>query len=92
MDYLNTDKLISLREHNDYMFCRIKKDLDVKDYNVAVAAAISSYARSKLHSLLTAIRKVGGELYYCDTDSLICNININDFPEIKKISMGWKRL
>ena len=84
LDYLNTDKLISLREHNDYMFCRIKKDLDVKDYNVAVAAAISSYARSKLHSLLTAIRKVGGELYYCDTDSLICNININDFPEIKK--------
>jgi hypothetical protein len=84
LNYLNTDKLLSVREHNDYMFCRIKKDLDVKDYNVAVASAISSYARSKLHSLLTAIRKVGGHLYYCDTDSVICNININDYPEIKQ--------
>jgi hypothetical protein len=84
MEYLNTDKLISLREHEDYMFCRIKKDLDVNDFNVGVAAAISSYARSKLHSLLTAVRKVGGEIYYCDTDSIICNINLNDFPEIKK--------
>lgn len=84
LDYLNTDKLLSVREHNDYMFCRVKKDLDVKDFNVGVAAAISSYARSKLHSLLTAIRKVGGELYYCDTDSVICNINLNDYPEIKQ--------
>ena len=66
------------------MFCRVLKDLDVKDFNVAVAAAISSYARSKLHSLLTAIKKVGGELYYCDTDSVICNINLNDYPEIKR--------
>lgn len=83
MGYLNSDKLISVREHNDYVFCRIKKDLDVCDFNVAVASAISSYARSKLHSLLTAVRKAGGEIYYCDTDSIICNINLNDYPDIK---------
>ena len=84
MEYLNSDKLISIRELNDYVFCRIKKDLDVCDFNVGIAAAISSYARSKLHSLLTDVRKVGGEIYYCDTDSIICNINLNDYPEIKK--------
>ena len=84
MGYLNSDKLISIREHNDYVFCRIKKDLDVSDFNVGIAAAISSYARSKLHSLLTAVRKAGGKIYYCDTDSIICNINLNDYPDIKK--------
>lgn len=84
MDYLNTDKLVSIREQGDYVLCRIKKDLDVCDFNVSVAAAISSYARSKLHSMLTEIRKVGGKVYYCDTDSVICNININDYPNIKK--------
>jgi len=84
MSYLNTDKLISIREQGDYVLCRIKKDLDVCDFNVSVAAAISSYARSKLHKMLTAIRKVGGKVYYCDTDSVICNININDYPNIKK--------
>lgn len=84
MSYLNTDKLVSIREQGDYVLCRIKKDLDVCDFNVSVAAAISSYARSKLHKMLTAIRKVGGKVYYCDTDSVICNININDYPNIKK--------
>ena len=34
--------------------------------------------------MLTAIKKVGGNIYYCDTDSVICNINLNDYPEIKK--------
>ncbi len=84
MTYLNTDKLVSIREQGDYVLCRIKKDLDVCDFNVSVAAAISSYARSKLHKMLTAIRNVGGKVYYCDTDSVICNININEYPNIKK--------
>ena len=83
MEYLNSEKLLGVREYKNYTICRVLKDLDIKDFNVAVAAAISSYARSKLHTLLTDINKVGGELYYCDTDSVICNININDHPELK---------
>lgn len=82
--YLDTDKLLSIREHNDYVFCRVMKDLDVEDFNVAVASAISSYARSKLHSLITAIRGVGGLVYYMDTDSVICSINLNDHMDIKR--------
>jgi hypothetical protein len=81
--YLDTDKLLSVREHKDYMFCRVMKDLDVSDFNVGVAAAISSYARSKLHALITAIRKNGGKIFYMDTDSVICDINLNDHPDIK---------
>lgn len=84
VEYLNNDKLLSIHENNDYVFCRVLKDLNVKDYNVSVAAAISSYARIKMHSLLTDIKKAGGHIAYCDTDSVICDINLNDYPEIKE--------
>jgi len=84
LPYLHSDRLINIMEHGDYTFSRVKKDLDVKDFNVGVAAAISSYARLKLHKLLTAIKKAGGEIFYSDTDSVICNINLNDHPALKK--------
>lgn len=84
LQFLNTDKLVSIQEHEKYTFCRVKKDLELKDYNVGVASAIASYARLKLHSLLTAIRKVGGKIHYCDTDSVICDINLCDYPELKR--------
>lgn len=84
MEYLNTNSLISIRYMKNYVICRVKKNLEVKDFNVSIASSISSYARSKLHSLLTAIRKVKGNIYYCDTDSVICDINLNDYPDIKK--------
>ena len=58
--------------------------LSVTDFNVGIASAIASYARLRLHGLMTAIRKVGGTLIYCDTDSIICDIDLNDYPEIKK--------
>lgn len=84
LKYLKEDKLIGIMEKNGYKFCRVLKDLNVKDFNVAVAAAISSYARIKLHKLLSDIKKVGGEVYYCDTDSVICNINLKDYPELQQ--------
>ena len=52
LQYLNTEKLINFREHDDgTMFCRVLKDLTVSDFNVGIANAISSYARLRLHSL-----------------------------------------
>jgi hypothetical protein len=27
---------------------------------------------------------VSGSVYYCDTDSIICDINLNDYPELKQ--------
>jgi hypothetical protein len=84
VEYLNTERLVSAREHDDgTLFCRVLKTLKVKDFNVGVASAISSYARLKLHALLTDIRAVGGKIHYCDTDSVICDINLNDFKSLK---------
>ena len=83
LPFLNDNKLLGMREVGDQMFMRVMKDLEVKDFNVAIAAAISSYSRLKLHSLLSAIRSAGGHIYYCDTDSVICSINLDDYPDIK---------
>ncbi len=67
-------------EHNDgTMFCRVIKDLTIKDFNVGIATTIASYGRLKLASCINVIRKVGGSVYYCDTDSIICDINLNDY-------------
>lgn len=82
--FLENDKLLSIMEQKDYLFCRILKDLEVSDFNVAVASAISSYARSKLYSLISAIREKGGKVFYMDTDSVICDINLNDHLDIKE--------
>jgi hypothetical protein len=38
--------------------------------NVAIASAVTAYARIHLHSF---IEKLEGELYYVDTDSIVCD-------------------
>lgn len=68
----------------DYTLLRTEKDLEIKDFNVAIAAAITSYARIKLWKLINAIRDVGHKVYYCDTDSVICDCKISDYPEIMR--------
>jgi hypothetical protein len=84
LQYLNTERMVSMNEHNDgTMFCRVIKDLKIKDFNVGIASAIASYGRLRLCSAINAIKKVGGSVYYCDTDSIICDINLNDYPELK---------
>jgi hypothetical protein len=85
LSYLNTERMVSMNEHDDgTMFCRVIKDLKIKDFNVGIASAIASYGRLRLASCINALRKVGGSVYYCDTDSIICDINLNDYPELKE--------
>jgi len=68
----------------DYTLVRTTKPMPCKDFNVAIASAISSEARIKIHKFMMAIRKVGGRLLYCDTDSCICDIRLCDYPDILK--------
>lgn len=81
--YFLNEKLINANTANYMIFARVLKDLNISNHNVGISAAISSYARIKTHRLLVELKKVG-EIYYCDTDSVICNTNLNDFPELKK--------
>jgi hypothetical protein len=54
------------------------------DSNVAIASAITSYARIRLHGAITAIEQQGGTVYYCDTDSIMCNLDLSANPVLTK--------
>ena len=83
-EYLEKGQLKSHAEKEEYTLLRVEKDLNVKDFNVSVASAISSYARMELWTLLDSIEKVGKDIYMCDTDSVVCNCKLNDYPELMK--------
>ena len=50
-------------EVGEYSIMRVLSDLLVKDFNVGVASAISSYARCRLWSLINDIESRGKSVY-----------------------------
>ena len=66
----------------EYTIVRTTKPMPCKDFNVSIASAISSEARIKIHKFMNAIKRVGGKLLYCDTDSCICDTKLCDYPEL----------
>jgi hypothetical protein len=76
--------MINWATFGDIEINRIKKDLTITNFNVGIASAISSYARLKLWKCMTDINRVGGKVYYSDTDSIITNINFGDYPDLMK--------
>jgi hypothetical protein len=85
---LVTEKLIDIEKIGYYLVTRRSKDLSVKDCNVAIASAITSYARMKLYDLFMDIQNHGGTLLYCDTDSVITNLCIEEHLDMKNKWIG----
>jgi len=84
---IKANKLLDLATYGKYTFARAFDDIGVKDFNVGIASAITSYARMQLWSAINDIESKGGEVYYCDTDSIITNLNISEYPDIMKTYM-----
>ena len=81
-DLMSKGYVSNMNKVGKYTLVRTSKPMPVKDFNVAIAAAICSEARIKLHKYMMAIRKVGGNLLYADTDSCISDVDITQYPEI----------
>ena len=64
------------------MVSLVLKDLPIKDFNVGVASAISSYSRCRLWSLIVGIESKGKRVFMCDTDSVITDAKLNDYPDL----------
>lgn len=79
---LTEERYRSYLEFGEYNLLRGKFDLRVEDFNVAIAAAVTSYSRLCLYMIMTAFEKEGGKIYYCDTDSVITDINIKECPNV----------
>jgi hypothetical protein len=85
-ELLEQGRLINRCEIPDspYTTLTVSKDLEMKDYNVAIASAITAYGRMRLWHLIDTIEKAGLEVMYCDTDSVITNCDITKHPNIMK--------
>jgi len=81
---IHSNKLVDVATYGSYTFARCFDDIGVKDFNVAIASAITSYARMKLWSAINDIENLGGEVYYCDTDSIITNLDISKHESYMK--------
>lgn len=84
--FLKDGKLLAHGVIGEYGFTRVLNTTRT-ECNVVVAAHITAYARIQLHKLMTDIVRKGGELYYCDTDSVMTNYCIEKDPELMKAWM-----
>ena len=78
------DCVSNIGKVGDYIMVRTSSKMGCKDYNVAIAAAICSEARMKTYRFLKAVLDNGGKILYADTDSCICDLKLNDYPEMMK--------
>lgn len=60
-----------------------ERDLtDIKGKSIAIASAVTSFARMELYAVMNAIQKKGFNIMYSDTDSIITDCNICNFPDL----------
>ena len=70
------------------MFIKISRwksnENGIKDFNVGVASDISSYLRCRLWlwSLIDGIESKSKQVFGCDTDSVITDAKLNDYPDL----------
>ena len=83
-ELMASDVVSNIGKIGNYMLVRTAMRMSVKDFNVAIAAAICSEARMKTYRFLKAVRDNGCNILYCDTDSCICDLKLNDHPEMMK--------
>jgi hypothetical protein len=77
VEYLFAGELVAWGDRGDYTLVRTKSELPVKDFHVGVAAAVTSWARMKLWKSMDTVLAAGGKVYYCDTDSIICDMDFS---------------
>ena len=53
----------------------------------AFCSYVTSAARIELHKLMRKVEQKGGEVYYCDTDSVICDVDLPVSKELGDIKL-----
>ncbi len=84
LNYLASGNLIDHKEINNYNIFKYKDTIEPEFANIGLAMYITSYSRMELYTLMTNIQKKGGKVYYCDTDSVICDYCIEEDKELYK--------
>lgn len=84
LEYLAKNRLKAINKVGEYTLARVSNDTHSADTNVAIASAITSYARIMLWRAINDIESKGGRVYYCDTDSIITDLKLSEYPDLMK--------
>lgn len=73
--HLCRNRLINFEDVGDKTLVKTIEKLDAKCANIIIAQFTTAYARTELYNLMKDIDSNGGNMYYCDTDSIITDLN-----------------
>jgi len=76
------NKLVNCGKVGEYYISRYIEDIPIKELNVGLASAITSYARMRIWQLVKDIIRSGGDIYYLDTDSIMTNSNLEELTTL----------
>lgn len=82
--YLSSQQLKDYKKVAGYDVYQINAPIKAGCANVGIASMITSYSRMELYKLMKDLKSKGGNLYYCDTDSIITDYNIYEDDEMYK--------
>ena len=88
--HLNRNRLKDYKDIGKSTIIYTEEELKINGANIGLAMFITDYARQELYNLMTDIEKIGGKCHYADTDSVVCNIRLEDTPLNEKYTIKVK--
>lgn len=84
LEYYDQNRLKSVHIGQRYTIARVLNEIHATNTSVALSASISSNGRIRIHQIISDIEALGGKVYYTDTDSVMCDLKLSDYPELVK--------
>lgn len=76
--HLNRGRLVNFESIGKSTLLYTEEELKIKGANLPIAMFVTDYARMELYNLMLDIEAKGGDVLYCDTDSIITNIKLEE--------------
>jgi DNA polymerase type B, organellar and viral len=86
-DSHNLDYFKVILEERNYV---LGQNAIFQDVSIATAAFVTAYARIHMHTIKLLIMKIGGKIYYSDTDSIVTNLSLEFLLEKLPEKIGNK--
>ena len=75
--HLCRNRLLGFDDVGKKTLVRTNEKLDAKCANIIIAQFTTAYARTELYTLMKDLEKSKGGVYYCDTDSVITDLDLS---------------
>ena len=85
LKHLENGSLINYNIFDKVALVRYQGQMEVKVVNTYVAAACTAFSRIHLHKIFWDVQKMGKKVFYCDTDSIVTDFQI----EGSKLEKKW---